>query len=266
MRYGWGTGASPVLHEDRLYLVNDNEEDSYLLALDKRTGQEVWRADRDEKSNWSTPYVWANERRTEIVTPGTGKVRSYDLAGKLLWSLRGMSSITIATPYESAGLLFISSGYVGDSLRPIYAIRPGAVGDISLSGDAASNDWIAWRQQTAAPYNPTTLVYKDRLYVLHDRGFLACYDARDGAEVFGRQRIPGGRTFTSSPWAYDGKVFCLNEDGVTFVFQAGDAFELLHTNPLAEDDMCLATPAMTQDCLLIRSATALYCIAGRASQ
>ena len=145
-------------------------------------------------------------------------------------------------------------------MRPIYAICPGASGDISLPGDATSNDSIAWCQKTAAPYNPTTLVYDNHLYVLYDGGLLACHDAKDGSEIYGRQRIPEGRAFTSSPWAYDGKVFCLNEDGVTFVFKAGDKFELLHANPLAKDDMCLATPAMSGGCLLIRSAATLYCI------
>ena len=131
-RMGWGTAASPVLYGDRLYLVNDNEEQSYLLALDKRTGKEAWRVDRDEKSNWSTPYVWENAKRTEIVTPGSGKVRAYDLDGKLLWWFKGMSGITIATPYADHGLLYVSSGFVADKQRPLYAIRPDAKGDISL--------------------------------------------------------------------------------------------------------------------------------------
>ena len=157
-RLGWGTAASPVLHRDRLYLVNDNDEDSYLLALDAKTGRQIWRVPRDEKSNWATPFVWENEKRTEIVTPGTGQVRSYDLDGKLLWSLKGMSSITIATPYEHEGLLYVSSGYVLDKSRPIYAIRPGATGDISLKEESTSNDFIAWSQPKAAPYNPTTLI------------------------------------------------------------------------------------------------------------
>jgi outer membrane protein assembly factor BamB len=166
MRAGWGTAASPVLHRDRLYYVSDNEEQSYLVALDKRTGNEVWRAERDEKSNWSTPCVWENDQRTEIVTPGSGKVRAYDLDGKLLWWLRGMSGITIATPYADGGLLYVSSGYVGDKSRPVYAIRPGAAGDISLPGGQTSSAAIAWCNPTAAPYNPTTLVYEGRLYVL----------------------------------------------------------------------------------------------------
>ena len=249
-----------MLHGDRLYVVNDNDEDSYLLALEKQTGREAWRVSRDEKSNWSTPFIWQNERRTEIVTPGTGKVRSYDLDGNLLWSLTGMSSITIATPYEHNGLLYLSSGYVQDPSKPIYAIRPGATGDISLAEDQTSNEWIAWCQRKAGPYNPTTLIYDDRLFVLYDRGLLACFNARSGDAFYEPQRLPNGRAFTSSPWAYGGKVFCLNEDGETFVIKAGDKFELLHTNPLAEDDMCMATPAIAGNRLLIRTSARLYCI------
>ena len=259
-RFGWGTSSSPVLHGDRLYVVNDNDEDSYLLALERQSGREAWRVSRDEKSNWSTPFIWQNERRIEIVTPGTGNVRSYDLDGNLLWSLAGMSSITIATPYEHKGLLYLSSGYVQDALRPIYAIRPGAAGDISLAEDQTSNEWIAWCQRKAAPYNPSTMTYDDRLFVLYDRGLLACLNTRSGDSVYEPQRLPNGRAFTSSPWAYGGKVFCLNEDGETFVVKAGDKFELLHTNPLAEDDMCMATPAIAGDRLLIRTSARVYCI------
>jgi outer membrane protein assembly factor BamB len=259
-RLSWGPAASPVLYRDRIYLVNDNEEDSYLLALDAKTGNEVWRIPRDEKSNWATPFVWENSQRTEIVTPGWGLVRSYDLDGKLLWSLQGMSSITIATPFQYDGLLIVSSGYANELFRPIYGIRPGADGDISLLPGQASNHFIAWCQPTAAPYNPTTLVYEDRMYVLYDRGFIACYNPRDGKEIYGLHRLPNGRAFTSSPWAYDGKVFCLNEDGVTFVLKAGDEFELLHTNALAEDEMVMATPAMVGDRLLIRTSARLYCV------
>lgn len=260
MRNGWGTAASPAVHEGKLYLVDDNQEASSIVALDAATGAEQWKTDRDEKSNWSTPYVWVTPQRTEIVTAGTGKVRSYDTDGKLLWSLQGMSSITIATPYEHDGLLCISSGYVMDRSKPLYAIRPGAAGDISLKPGETSNAAIAWSQPSAAPYNPSTLAVDGRVYVLHDRGFLAAYAGRDGRELFPPQRIPEGRAFTASPWAADGKVFCLNEDGVTFVFRGGDSFEPLHSNALAEDDMCMATPALAGDRLLIRTISRLYCL------
>ena len=259
-RYGWGYAASPVLHGDRLYIMNDNDEESYFVALDKSTGEEIWKVDRDEKSNWSTPYVWENDARTEIVTLGSGKVRSYDLDGKLLWSLQGMSSITIATPYEHNGLLIISSGYVGDKSRPLYAIRPGAVGDISLADDATSNEYIAWSHPQGGPYNPSTIAHDGIVYVLLDRGMVSAYDAQDGTGIYKKKRLQNGRAFTTSPWAYDGKIFCLNEDGKTFVVKAGRDFEVLHINELAEDDMGMASPAIVGDRLIVRTAARIYCV------
>lgn len=260
-RYGWGAASSPALHDDRLYIVNDNEEQSCLLALDKRTGKELWRVARDEKSNWSTPFIWHNHVRAEIITPGTGKVRAYDLDGKELWSLQGMSSITIATPFAGEGLLYISSGFVMNPVRPIYAIRPGACGDISLSQGQTSNAFIAWCHWQAAPYNPSTLLYRDKLYVLLDRGMLSAYDAQTGRPFFERERISQGKGFTASPWAANGKIYCLNEDGVTFVFRAGEKSELLYSSRLADDDMGMATPAIVGNKLLIRTSARLYCIA-----
>lgn len=261
MRADWGTAASPALHRGRLYLVNDNEEQSYLLALDAGTGKEIWRVAREEKSNWATPFVWENSRRTEIVTPGTGRVRSYSLDGGELWSLKGMSGITIAAPYAEGDLLYVTSGFIASPLRPIYAIRPGAAGDISLPQGLTSSEFIAWCNWSAAPYNPSTLLYRGRLIALLDRGILSAYDARTGKPLFERRRIPEGRAFTASPWAADGKVYCLDEDGTTFVFAADDKMELLRTNRLAEDDMGMATPAIAGDRLLIRTSARVYCIA-----
>lgn len=263
VRYGWGTAASPVLHDGRLYIINDNDDGSYLLALDAKTGDEIWRVAREEGSNWSTPYIWTNSQRTELVTLGTDAVRSYDLNGKVLWTLQGMSSITIATPYADGDLLYFSSGYVGDKEhRPIYAVRAGASGDISLKEGETSNDWIAWSLPLSAPYNPTTLVYKDRLYVLYDRGTFSCYNAKNGSVLYEGERLPKGAGYTASPWAANGKIFCLNEDGVTHVLKAGDQFEVLQSNSLTDDDMGMATPALTGDRLLIRTGTRLYAIGG----
>lgn len=261
MAYAWGTAASPILDGDRLYLINDNEEASYLLALDKKTGEEIWRVSREEGSNWSTPYIWKNSQRTEIVTPGSDAVRSYDLDGKLLWSLTGMSSITIATPYADGELLYVSSGYVGDKdHRPIYAVRPGAAGDITLAEGQTSNEFIAWSHNLAAPYNPSTLVYQDRLYVLYDRGTVSCYNAKDGTPIYEKQELPKGAGYTTSPWASNGMIYCLNEDGVTHVLKAGDTFEVVHSNALDENDMGMATPALTPERLLLRTSSRLYAI------
>lgn len=259
-RLGWGAAASPALHQGRLYFCNDNEKSSHLLCLDSQTGKEVWKVAREEKSNWSTPFVWKNPVRTELVTAGSGQVRSYDLDGNLLWSLRGMSSITIATPYEAEGLLYVTSGYVADQSRPIYAIKPGASGDITLPEGTTTTDSIAWSVPKGAPYNPSTLVYHGRLYVLYDAGLFACYDAATGKEIYSRQRIPNGRAFTTSPWAYGNKIFCLNEEGKTFVIQAGDEFKVLGVNELGEEDMGMASPAILGDRILVRTAARIYCI------
>ncbi len=260
MRAGWGPAASPVLHGDRLYVVNDNEDDSFVMALDAKTGREVWRIARDEKSNWSTPFVWESGVRTELVTPGTGKTRSYSLDGRLLWELAGGSAITIATPYAAHGLLYVSSGFVLDRTRPIWAIRPGGAGDLTLPANETTSAAIAWSRDDAAPYNPTTLVYGDELYVLADRGLLACYDARTGEQHYRKERLPEGRAFTASPWAYNGLVFCANEYGETFVVRAGPKFELVRTNLLGEDDMVMASPAIADGRLFLRTDRRLYCL------
>ena len=259
-RYGWGSAASPVLHGDRIIIVNDNDDASFIVALDKKSGRELWRKDRDEKSNWATPYIWKNGQRTEIVTCGTKRVRSYDLDGNVLWEMGGMSTIVIPTPFEADGLLYVCSGYVGDKHRPVYAIKPGAKGDISLKDEETSNEFIAWYQPVASPYNPSPLAYKDQLYVLFDFGFLSAHNLKIGATLYEKERIrPGGQTaFTASPWAYNDRVFALSEDGDTYVFQAGPEYKFLHKNSL--DEMCMATPAMAGDRLLIRTLTKLYSI------
>jgi outer membrane protein assembly factor BamB len=260
LRNGWGSGQSPVLHGNRLYLVNDNDTESSIVAFHKVTGAEVWRVPRQEGSNWTTPFVWEHERRTEIVTAGSDRTRSYGLDGKLLWELKGMSTIAIPTPFAHNGLLFVTSGYVADQLRPTYAIRPGAAGDISLKPGETSNDFIAWSHPTLGPYNPTPLAHGDYLYTLFDRGFLTCHDARTGKEIYARQRISAEASgFTASPWAYNGKIFVLSEDGDTFVIQAGPEFKLLGKNSLGE--LTLATPAVASKSVIVRTASKLYRIA-----
>ncbi len=263
MRTGWGTAASPVLHNGLLYIVNDNEERSFLAAFDARTGAQVWRTDREgEGSNWATPFMWQNERRTEIVTTGSKKVRSYDMSGTLLWELTGMTTIHAVTPIASHGLLFVSSGYFPDTPRPTYAIRPGASGDISPKAGETSNAFIAWSNPTLASAYPSPLVVADQYYTLMDRGFLTSNDPRTGREIYGRQRIAADSgTFTASPWAYNGKIFAVSEDGDTFVMQAGPEFKLLGRNTLGE--MTLASPAVANGSLFIRTATKLYRITRR---
>jgi len=257
MGWNWGTAASPVRLGDRIYLVNDNEQQSFLVAIDSRTGQDVWRVERAERSNWCTPFVWRTDQRTEIVTSGSGRVRSYDLDGEVLWELRGMSGVTVPAPFAAEGLLYLASGCTGSPRKPIYAIRPGAMGDISLVPGGTGNASVAWCRWNEAPYVPSPLVYRGLMYVLNDYGWLSCYDAATGAEVYARQQFgEGGRAFTASPWACDGKIYCLAEKGDTFVVQAGREFRVLAKNSIGEDT--LATPAVAQNSLILRTLTKLY--------
>ncbi len=262
MANGWGSGASPVLHADRLYVLADNETQSFLMAIDKLTGKELWRIDRPEKSGWSTPLVWQNELRTEIIASGSGMVRAYDLDGHELWHLGDMSHNAIPTPLADEGLLYVAAGHVMGKIKTLAAIRPGAEGDITLEPGQSANDFVVWSQPKASAYQPSPVIYQGRVYIVQDGSFFASYDAKTGKPVIARARIPDGRMFTASPWAYNGKVFCLNEDGTTFVIKAGDQFEPLGTNPLAEDDMCLACPAIAGDRLLIRTSARIYSIEG----
>jgi outer membrane protein assembly factor BamB len=255
--YGWGKAASPIVYKDRVYVVNDNEKHSYAYALDARTGKEIWQVERDEKTTWATPFIWENEKRTELVICGRNKIRSYDLDGKVLWELGPMSSLVIPTPLAKNGLLYLASGYVLDNkARPVYAVRPGASGDITLKGDEKSNAYVAWHMKFGGPYNPSPIAYGDYLYVLYDRGMLGCFDARTGKEIYKERLGAGANAFTASPWAYDGKIFCLSEDGDTFVVQAGPEFKVLSKNSL--DEMCMATPAIAEGSLIIRTLSKLY--------
>lgn len=259
-RYGYGTASSPIVHEGRLYIQNDNEQQSYLLALDKLTGKEIWRVDRDEPTTWATPYVWRNQKRTEIVTSGRNKVRSYDLDGKLLWVIRGMSGISLPTPFSVGELLYVTSGFHVTPTRPVYAVRPGASGDITPAAGTTSNEYLAWSLPQGGPYHPTPVLYDGRLYILFDRGFFTCHDAVTGEEVYGKRRIEtGSGNFTSSPWAYNGKIFCLSESGDTYVIKAGPDFKVLGKNSLNE--MCMATPALADSSLIIRTYGHLYRVA-----
>lgn len=257
--------ASPILYKERVYVINDNTTRSYLAAFDRKSGQQVWRVDREEVENWSTPFVWENERRTEIVTTGRNKVRSYDLDGKVLWELTGMTGNVVPTPFSRHGLLYVSSGYPGAQVRPVYAVKPGAHGDISLKPGETSNEYIAWFQPRLGTYQTSPLAYGDYFYTLLDRGLLLCHDAKTGKEIYGRQRIaPEATGFTASPWAYNGKIFLLGEDGDTFVIKAGPTFELVGKNSLNE--MSLASPAIADKSLFIRTQSSLYRISKKVSR
>ena len=257
----YGPGTSPVLHKDKFIIVYDNLEASYIAAYDKVTGEEMWRVARSESMSWATPFVWENELHTEIVTAAKNRIRSYNENGKLLWEMDGrMCGLSIPTPLVSDGLLYVVSGYTGDPLQPVYAIRPGASGDITMDEGQRSSEFVVWHLPHAGTYNTSPLVYRGLDYSVYDRGSFACYDARTGDPVYSQRKIAekGRATFTSSPWAYNGKVFCLSEQGDTYVVEAGREFKLLHKNSLEE--LSISCPAIVGDRLIIRTVSKLYSI------
>jgi outer membrane protein assembly factor BamB len=256
----FGTAASPIVHEGRVYFLDDNEATSYLAALDAKTGAVLWKTARTAGggrplSGWSTPYVWANATRTEIVAIGRQLAISYDLDGHELWRLSGLTQAN-PTPTDGEGTLFLGTGSQGESNRPLFAIKPGASGDISLKDGQTSNAFVAWYQPRASAYTSSPLVFGGRVYAVNDTGVMQVFDAKAGHEIY-KARVGGvGNTFSASPWAYGGKVFCLSEEGDTFVINPGDAYDEVAKNSLGE--MTLATPAVTRDGLFVRTATALY--------
>jgi outer membrane protein assembly factor BamB len=262
----FGTGSSPALTDNLLVVVSDNEKQQYIAAFDKKTGKQVWRTNRDlggdgqprQRSGWATPFVWRHALRTEIVAIGPQTVVSYDLAGKELWRMSGMALTPIPTPFAYEGLLYINAGRG----RPLFAIRPGASGDITLKEGETSNRYVAWSHERAGTYLPSALAYDGAVYTLTETGILMRFDAKTGKQTYKTRIDPAATAFTTSPWAYNGKLFCLSEEGQTFVVTTGEQFQLLHVNQL--DDFAQASPALVGERLLIRTEHRLYSIRRKA--
>ena len=261
---GIGQAASPALHDGRIFIAADHEARSWFFAAySTQTGEELWHVHEsktEEAYGWSSPFVWENDLRTEVVILGNNRVRSFGLDGARLWELEGLSVSTTPTPLAADGLLYVSSGFPSMLFRPVYAIRPGASGDISLEAGETGNEHVVWFRDAAGTYMPSGLVYDGLFYGLYTQGFMTAHNARTGDEVYGRVRIARGTGgFTSSPWAYNGRVFALSEDGDTYVIRAGPEYQLLHVNPLEE--MVNATPAVLRGSLIIRTVSSLWRIA-----
>jgi outer membrane protein assembly factor BamB len=255
----FGTGSSPALAGNLLVIVNDNEKQQYIAAFDKKTGKQVWRTNRvigpeGRRSAWVTPFVWRHAQRTEIVAVGPGEVVSYDLNGKELWRMSGMSGSPIPTPFAYEGFLYIDGGRGA----LLVAVRPGATGDISLKENETANLFVVWSQKRAGTYLPSAVAYEGGVYALTETGILSRFDSRTGTLTYKTRIDPKATAFTTSPWIYNGKLFCLSEEGQTFVIATGEKFELLHVNEL--DDMAQASPAIVGDRLLIRTEQRLYSI------
>ncbi len=254
-QYEWGFAASPILHEDRVILQCDLSKDSFIAAYALSDGSRLWSTPRDEIPSWSTPTIWRNARRTEIVTNASQYARGYDPAtGKELWRLDKRSEATVPAAIVTPELAFVVSG--NRPIQPIFAIKPGATGDISLKEGEGKNEFVAWGKLRGGPYMPTPIVYGPHLYTIGNSGMVTCYEAATGKEIY-KERV-GGTSYTASPVAADGRLYFTSEQGEVRVVKAGSTFELLAVNKIGES--CLATPAICGGALFVRTKDAIVCV------
>lgn len=261
--YEWGTASSPILYKGRVILQCDTQGEDFLIALDVDTGKEIWTTSREELPSWGTPTVYTGGPRPELVTNASNYIRGYDPEnGKELWRLGGSSKITAPTPVFSENLIVVASGRRPEA--PLFVIRAGASGDITLKEEKTSSDSVAWSMQQRGSYMPTPLVYRGYLYVLANQGILDCYELKSGKEIY-RQRIPHpGGGFSASPVAADGRIYLSGEDGDIFVVRAGPEFELLSTNRMGE--LLMATPALSNGMMFVRSQHHVFAIGRRSAR
>jgi len=254
--YQWEYGSSPIIYKNMVIVQADIQKDSFIAAYDIKTGKLIWKTPRTgELPGWGSPTVYEGKMRAELVTAGAKAVRGYDpMTGKELWTLGPMAEIATPTPFAALDLIFVTSGY--RPIQPIYAIKPGASGDLTLKDKQTSNEFIAWSKDRGGPYMPTPIVYGDLLYTCSNNGVLTAYNAKTGERVY-QERVGGtGGAFTSSPVASDGKIYLSSEDGDVFVVKAGPKYEFLAKNPVGETIM--ATPAISDGLLIVRTVSHLY--------
>ncbi len=264
MRAGWGTASSPVLHDGRLFLQIDNQEQSFLVSLDAATGDELWRVDRDEPSQYSTPVVWMNSGRTEIVTCAR-KARSYHPnTGELLWELDLTGGRSSATPLAVGDRLYLGTelrnrGGDDDGGGVLFAVKAGAEGDISLDNGQTSNESVLWTLEKSGIQMASPVLCEGHLYLLERRsGVLHCVNAETGEMAY-EKRVPGARAFWASPWVHQDKVYCPDDSGTTHILQGGPEFKVLGKNTI--DERVWSTAAFANGALYLRTVDSLYSIA-----
>ncbi len=255
---GWGTGSSPVIFEDVLYIKNDNEVNSFVMALDAATGAEKWRAERNEKTTYTTPFIWKNKIRNELVLLGK-TARSYDLkTGNVLWQMNVGGEQCIPSPVADENRIYMGNAGGREIKSNLFAIKAGAEGDITPKDSAYSNNWVEWSAMDAGLGNGSPLIYKGYLYFLGGQGgTFTCLNAESGKQVY-KERIKRLGAIWASPWAYDDRICFYDEKGVTRTVKAGGKFELLSENKLK--DKFWASVAITNNGYIFKGVEWLYCI------
>ena len=245
-----GEGSSPALYGNTLVVVVDHELQSFVVAIDKRTGKQIWRKDREEVSNWSTPRIFEHQGKMQVVVNGE-MVRSYDLkSGELLWQCGRQSEGAIPIPAIGHGLVYATSGYAKDTFHAIQ---------LGNRGDLTGSEHIIWSLDRGTPYVPCPMLWGDEIYLLEDRSFFSCLNATDGKKHYFKHRLPGLYNFSASPVGAADRIYLLSEEGATVVLKRGPQAEVLAINSL--DETCYASPAIVGDEVFLRSEKNLYCFA-----
>ena len=253
IRLGFGEGASPVLYGDAIIVIWDHQGPSFITALDKRTGAERWRVDRDEETAWTTPLVVEHDGQAQVVTSATDRIRSYSAeTGALLWEGEGVTENAIPSPVAGDGIVYLMSGYRGNRLYAVDLTR--------ARGDISGSDAIVWSHDRDTPYVPSPVLHDGILYFTKSNsGILSAHDAATGRPLYGPERLPGIREIYASPVVANDRLYITGRDGTTVVFATGPELRVLATNRL--DDPIDASAAIVGDEIYLRSRQYLYCIA-----
>jgi outer membrane protein assembly factor BamB len=247
--YEWGPGSSPVIDGDRVIVQNDRYKDSYLAAFDLQTGKEIWRVRREERPSWTTPLVHTSAGASMIVAVSPFFVRGHDAAtGREQWRLSDPDGqVKVSTPIAAGDLAIVTGGWP-PAARPITAVR-------------VRDGAVVWSHERGSPYTTTPIVYQELVYVLTDNGILSAYRVADGTRVYQTRLSPTAGSFSASPVAAAGRLYFTSEDGQVFVVRAGPEFRLLATNEM--NDVCMATPALSGDLLILRTKSTMYALGNR---
>ncbi len=251
----WGPASSPVIHGPLVIVQNDRQRDSFLAAYELKSGEQVWKVERDEFPSWATPLVMTTNGRSELIVNASKFVRGYDpMTGRELWRLPDAETqVKVPSPVAGPGMAIVTGGYPRGS-RPMYAIKPQQTGAV----DPAAASSFSWRLERGSPYVPTPLVYGDVLYVLADNGVLAAYDVATGARLYQQRLDETPLGFSASPIGAGGYVYMASEDGDVFVVKAGKTFEIVARNDMNE--ALMATPAAAGGMLIIRGRSHVFAI------
>jgi outer membrane protein assembly factor BamB len=249
----WGHSSSPILYRGLVFVQVDRHDDSYLAAFNLETGEKVWSVARDEKPVWATPTLHESPERTELIVVGGDYDRGYDPeTGRELWRFARDYEVKTPTPIVAGDLVVLAGGYRG---QPLYALRVGAVGDISASKEQGQREYLAWMSEPGGPYTSTPLAYGELLYFVRNTGILTVLSLESGDRIY-RQRMES--TYSASPVVSDGRIYLTGEEGAISIVKAGREYELLGSNDMGEP--CMATPAISGDTLFLRTRSSLYAL------